>query len=443
MANTRTTQVVTAPTQAYAQADRRRVLADALQKRALAPRDMSAMQGSDPYLLGLTQLGEALMARYANKGASQAEGAADAQMRDVNSAAIEKLAGPYQIESIDPGGEGTPLAGGSLPGSKIQDALAGTDPRQANQVVAKALLEKAMPAATEPYTLGEGQSRYVGSTRIATNPKAAPDKPTGTWKVYSQPLPDGKVQDYSYNDATNEWVPKGVPYKPIDKTPNVILGGAGGEKPRWVQAQDPTDPTRTIWINLNDQRSGGPPTGRETDMGKRENDLQFSMRGADSIMQEAEDLLTGTVRDPTGKVDPTKKGDIPTGSLLGEGVDAVAGFVGATPSGAQEADRLKAVGGWLSTKVPRFQGPQSDKDTALYKEMAAQLGDASIPVARRLAALQTVRGIIATYQKQGQDVWGEQKAPAAPAAAKTVVRRGKLNGRNVVQYSDGTTDYAD
>lgn len=164
MANVRKVQVVTpaaAPTQAYADAERKRALADELRKRSMAPRDMSAMQGSDPYLLGLTQLGEALIARYAGKGASQAEGAADAQMRDVNAAAIEKLAGPYQIESVDVGGEGAPLAGGSLPGSEIQAALAGTDPRQANQIVSQALLQRAIPDKQEQTVLPYG-ARLVG-----------------------------------------------------------------------------------------------------------------------------------------------------------------------------------------------------------------------------------------------------------------------------------------
>ena len=36
--------------------------------------------------------------------------------------------------------------------------------------------------------------------------------------------------------------------------------------------------------------------------------------------------------------------------------------------------------------VPRFEGPQSDKDTASYKEAAGQLADASLPTEIRKAA---------------------------------------------------------
>jgi hypothetical protein len=37
----------------------------------------------------------------------------------------------------------------------------------------------------------------------------------------------------------------------------------------------------------------------------------------------------------------------------------------------------------------------------------------------------------------------DASAPAAPAGGKTVTRTGTLNGRKVVQYSDGTTAYVD
>ena len=41
------------------------------------------------------------------------------------------------------------------------------------------------------------------------------------------------------------------------------------------------------------------------------------------------------------------------------------------------------------------------------------------------------------------DIPGQGPAPAAAPAARTVVRTGTLNGRRVVQYSDGSTAYAD
>ncbi|MCZ2920747.1 hypothetical protein NYY59_19155, partial [Acinetobacter baumannii] len=53
------------------------------------------------------------------------------------------------------------------------------------------------------------------------------------------------------------------------------------------------------------------------------------------------------------------------------------------------------------------------KDVLLYREMAGQIGDPTIPVAQRRAALQTVRDLQRKYL--GQDT--AAPAPAAPAAS--------------------------
>ncbi len=57
---------------------------------------------------------------------------------------------------------------------------------------------------------------------------------------------------------------------------------------------------------------------------------------------------------------------------------------------------------------------------------------------------QTYEGLAKKNNMDPNDVFMNDRppAPAAPAA-RTVVRTGTLNGRKVVQYSDGTTDYAD
>lgn len=121
------------------------------------------------------------------------------------------------------------------------------------------------------------------------------------------------------------------------------------------------------------------------------NKRTFNMQGINGALDEAESILTGQ---STGK--------LPTSSGVGSMVDSVAGFFGASPSGAAEADKLRSIGGALVAKMPRMEGPQSDKDVQLYREMAGQVGDASIPIQRRLAALQTVRQLYAKYEGGGQ-----------------------------------------
>jgi hypothetical protein len=78
--------------------------------------------------------------------------------------------------------------------------------------------------------------------------------------------------------------------------------------------------------------------------------------------------------------------DKSTGSGAGRLVDTVAGFAGQATPGAIAIGQLKPIADIALKMVPRFEGPQSDKDTASYKEAAGQLADPSLPTALRKAA---------------------------------------------------------
>ena len=105
-----------------------------------------------------------------------------------------------------------------------------------------------------------------------------------------------------------------------------------------------------------------------------------------------------------------------TGSGIGSMVDSSAGFFGFSPKGAQAGARLKALEGMLVSKMPKMSGPQSDKDVLLYKQMAGQVGDTSLPVASRMAALETIKGIQTRYGGSGMPTkvttggWSIEKA---------------------------------
>lgn len=117
---------------------------------------------------------------------------------------------------------------------------------------------------------------------------------------------------------------------------------------------------------------------------------EFNMAGAPDIVNQARSILTGKVK--------------PTGSGLGTIVDVAGAAVGLAPSGAAQADQLRAIGGQLVAKMPRMEGPQSDRDVQLYTQMAGQIGDSTIPVSRRLEALKTVEGIITKYVPKQQSM---------------------------------------
>ena len=88
-----------------------------------------------------------------------------------------------------------------------------------------------------------------------------------------------------------------------------------------------------------------------------------------------------------------KKGgtlDKSTASGAGRLLDAAGNFVGYATEGSIAAASLKPIADLGLKMVPRFEGPQSDKDTASYKEAAGQLANENLPVATRRAAAETV-----------------------------------------------------
>lgn len=78
--------------------------------------------------------------------------------------------------------------------------------------------------------------------------------------------------------------------------------------------------------------------------------------------------------------------DQSTGSGLGRATDVAASFIGKATPGAIAIAKLKPIADLTLKMVPRFEGPQSDKDTQSYKEAAGQLADASLPTDIRKAA---------------------------------------------------------
>ena len=78
--------------------------------------------------------------------------------------------------------------------------------------------------------------------------------------------------------------------------------------------------------------------------------------------------------------------DQSTGSGAGRLVDVAAGFAGQATPGAIAIAKLKPIADMTLKMVPRFEGPQSDKDTASYKEAAGQLADPSLPTEIRKQA---------------------------------------------------------
>ena len=104
--------------------------------------------------------------------------------------------------------------------------------------------------------------------------------------------------------------------------------------------------------------------------------------------------------------------DKATGSYAGNAADQVARTFGVATEGAQAAAQLKALQGALVSKMPKMSGPQSDKDVQLYRKMAGQIGDPTIPSEQRMAAMKTVEDLNMKYLPVASDAAAYQALQA-------------------------------
>lgn len=92
--------------------------------------------------------------------------------------------------------------------------------------------------------------------------------------------------------------------------------------------------------------------------------------------------------------------DQSTGSGAGAIADNVAGFFGSSTKGAEAVGAMKPIFDLVLKMVPRFEGPQSDKDTQLYKEAAGELANPAIPNERKKRAAKEILRLM--KKRQGQ-----------------------------------------
>lgn len=112
----------------------------------------------------------------------------------------------------------------------------------------------------------------------------------------------------------------------------------------------------------------------------------------------------GVVRD-TSKLADTKRGSEmyananralellqsgPTSSGIGALMDKGAGLFGQSTKGGDIASRLETLSGWMTSAVPRMEGPQSNIDVQNYAVMAGRVGDRTLPLSTRVEAAKEV-----------------------------------------------------
>jgi len=89
-----------------------------------------------------------------------------------------------------------------------------------------------------------------------------------------------------------------------------------------------------------------------------------------------------------------------TGSGIGKLADETAAFFGQSTKGAIAAGQLQPIYDMVLKTVPRFEGPQSDKDTKSYERAAGDIGNPAIPAPRKLAAAKEILRLLKARKDQ-------------------------------------------
>lgn len=92
--------------------------------------------------------------------------------------------------------------------------------------------------------------------------------------------------------------------------------------------------------------------------------------------------------------------DKSTSSGAGAARDAAGNLIGQSSNAADATAALKVIQGNVMLAMPRMEGPQSDRDTQLYRENAAKLAE-PIPASQRKAAVAEIRRIQEKYKAEG------------------------------------------
>ena len=134
-------------------------------------------------------------------------------------------------------------------------------------------------------------------------------------------------------------------------------------------------------VPLKAQPQGG--IGTTTQNAQREETQR--LQRVDAILPEIEKILPNA-----------------TSSYVGAGADLLGRAVGYSTDGAKATAQLKTLAGQLVSLMPKMSGPQSDKDVAMYREMAGNLADDTQPIQTRMAALQTIKALNNKYKGMNQ-----------------------------------------
>ena len=270
--------------------------------------------------------------------------------------------------------------------SKQLDFLAKNDPATHQQVIAALVKQGAIPPPMQPAPQAQGPDWGSVATLSALGQMAGVHGASGLMELAKFNRPDWQSVD---SGGQIQFVNKNGQQMPvISKTmsPDAIASNQLGWANNNIAQQNANIALFNAQKPTYHDGALVSPTGEivKTPMYAPPKNSPEAMAQASSkiipLLSAADDLLSKS-----------------TGSYLGTARDMAASTVGISTKGAQAASQLKALEGAIMMAQPRMEGPQSDKDVALYRQMAGQIGDSTIPVETRRAALNGIRSLHEKY----------------------------------------------
>jgi hypothetical protein len=295
-------------------------------------------------------------------------------------------ASPASVNALAP----APVSASAEPANRVQELRnkilmysSSGDPRlKAMADVYKAELQE----MTKPQTLSPGQQLYSGGRVVYTAPREPVPvaQPAMVSEFNFARSPEGGGFQGSYQDfvIAREAAKRPPPAPRADRAPRTqqttLSDGSIGLVNMDTGAVTP--------VTMGGVQVKGKPSAfaekaaaQRVQLGK---DLDFAIKELGEITKDG------------GLIDQS------TGSGAGRLVDLGARFVGQATPGDIAIGKIAPVADLTLKMVPRFEGPQSDKDTKSYKEAAGQLADPTLPTAIRKEAGKTVLRLM--IQRKGQ-----------------------------------------
>jgi hypothetical protein len=324
----------------------------------------------------------------------------------------QAAAGQAQLQQIQ--NMFTPSGGGAGGGQLSSLVPPGMSPQQAALVmgISPDALVKALAANTAPTPT----AKLLRESGIDPNsPQARQYLSQALEKDVSQVLAPGSTLRGAGGSMLNipkvseniqlEFSPGGVAQAfPVANAAQITAQNTGMEERARAAAQagfrlqeTATGPNQTPQLRTVEQVAEASRTG------------QPLLAKPDVKTESAKDILTLT-NEANKYLDTASSGrlqNIMTGILEVPGISTQA-----SKSDAQ----LKAIAGQLVSKMPRMEGPQSDRDVEMYRQAAGDIANANVPAPTRKAAIETIRKLNEKYSTPNQNT----QAPMMPTREQAI-----------------------